>query len=86
MDRKIEVERRTCAPIENRSLPDSVCIANLVVNVWSFARKICHEEFSRPDVVEDHGSDYVLMLNIIGTSGFDPELAKDLLEGICHVL
>jgi len=25
------------------------------------------EEFSRPDMVEDHGSDYVLMLNIIRT-------------------
>jgi hypothetical protein len=67
MDRKIEVERRASAPIENRSLPDSVCIANLAVNVWSFARKICHEEFSRPDMLEDHGSDYILMLNSIRT-------------------
>lgn len=86
MEREIEVERRASAPIENRSLPNSVCIANLVVNVRTLARKICHEEFSRPDVVEDHGSDYVLMLNIIGAQRLDTELVKDLLESVSHVL
>ena len=79
------MQGRALTAVEDWSLPERVRIANFVIHVRPFARKVSKEKLGLCDFAEDEVGDAILMFDVISTHCVNTKLRKDFLNTVVHI-